>query len=204
MENNGIRVTCRAADSLPIDQILEFQGELKKISKDNLDKLKRSILKHGFTAPLFVWSDAGDYRLLDGHQRLKALLSLRQEGYDLPMLPVVYIEAESEQEAKEKLLYITSQYGEFTENGFAEFVFDTDFSIDDIRLTDGEFDISFYDETTTANNNSNNTEIDVNDFDDIMEFKLKYVSSVYWEIIRKLSSMDGSPEEVIRGLVLDE
>jgi hypothetical protein len=102
------------------------------------------------------------------------------------------------------LLYITSQYGEFTENGFAEFVFDTDFSIDDIRLTDGEFDISFYDETTTANNNSNNTEIDVNDFDDIMEFKLKYVSSVYWEIIRKLSSMDGSPEEVIRGLVLDE
>jgi DNA modification methylase len=43
------------------------------------------------------------------------------------------------------LLYITSQYGEFTENGFAEFVFDTDFSIDDIRLTDGEFDISLYD-----------------------------------------------------------
>ena len=33
-----IRVTCRGADSLPIDAIVEFQGALKTITQDNLDK----------------------------------------------------------------------------------------------------------------------------------------------------------------------
>lgn len=107
-----IRITCRAADALPIDALLEFQGNLKHITKENLDKLKRSILKHGFSAPIFVWKGV-DNRILDGHQRLKALLELRQEGYTIPMLPVAYIEADDEKHAREKLLYITSQYGEF-------------------------------------------------------------------------------------------
>ena len=133
-----IRVTCRGADSLPIDAIVEFQGALKTITQDNLDKLKRSILRHGFTAPFFVWASA-DNHLIDGHQRLKALLALRQEGYDMPLLPVVYIDADSEEHAKEKLLYISSQYGEFTSEGFAEFTENFDLDMSDIRLTDGEF-----------------------------------------------------------------
>ena len=136
--SNDIRVTCRGADSLPIDAIVEFQGALKTITQDNLDKLKRSILRHGFTAPFFVWASA-DNHLLDGHQRLKALLELRQEGHDMPLLPVVYIDADSEEHAKEKLLYITSQYGEFTTKGFAEFTADVDFDMSDIQLASGEF-----------------------------------------------------------------
>lgn len=108
-----INVTCRGADTLPVDRILEFQGKIKQITNANLDRLKRSILKYGFTAPIFVWESGGDYFILDGHQRLKALIALRQEGYDLPLLPVDYIEAETETEAREKLLHITSQYGDF-------------------------------------------------------------------------------------------
>ena len=133
-----IRVTAHAADILPIDALLEFQGNLKTITRANLDKLKRSILKHGFTAPIFVWKGV-DNHILDGHQRLKALIEMRQEGYNIPLLPVVYIDADSEAHAKEKLLYITSQYGDFTTEGFNEFAEGLDFSFDDIRLTDGDF-----------------------------------------------------------------
>lgn len=133
-----IRVTSHGADILPIDALIEFQGDLKTITRANLDKLKRSILKHGFTAPIFVWKGV-DNHILDGHQRMKALIELRQEGYTIPLLPVVYIDADSEKHAKEKLLYITSQYGDFSSDGFSEFVEDMDFSFDDIRLTDGEF-----------------------------------------------------------------
>jgi hypothetical protein len=136
-----IRVTCRAADILPIDSLIEFQGNLKSISKDNLDKLKRSILRHGFTAPIFVWHGV-DYHIIDGHQRLKALCSLREEGYDMPLLPVVYIEADNEAEAKEKLLYITSQYGEFSTNGVYEFMDGLEVDWEDLRLSVGEFTIS--------------------------------------------------------------
>jgi hypothetical protein len=139
-----IRVTCHAADVLPVDSLVEFQGNLKTISRENLDKLKRSILRHGFSAPIFVWRGA-DNHILDGHQRLRALLEFRQEGYNLPLLPVVYIDADSEEHAKEKLLYITSQYGIFDREGLADFTEGLDLSFDGIRLTDGEFYIAPFD-----------------------------------------------------------
>jgi len=141
-EKKVIEVKCKGADTLPIDRILEFQGELKTLSKDNEKKLRNSILKFGFIAPFFVWDDKGEWRLLDGHQRLKTLLKMREEGYDIPLLPVDYIEADSEEDAKRKLLHITSQYGEFSPEGFENFTLELD-GFENIRLTDGEFDISF-------------------------------------------------------------
>ena len=133
-----IQIKCKGADTLPIDRILEFQNDLKTLSKDNEKKLRNSILKFGFIAPFFVWDNHGDWRLLDGHQRLKTLLKMREEGYSIPLLPVDYIEADSEEDAKRKLLHITSQYGEFTVDGFENFTFGLD-GFEDIRLTNDEF-----------------------------------------------------------------
>ena len=142
-----IQIKCKGADTLPIDRILEFQNDLKTLSKDNEKKLRNSILKFGFIAPFFVWDDKGEWRLLDGHQRLKTLLKMREEGYDIPLLPVDYIEADNEEDAKRKLLHITSQYGEFSTDGFENFTFGLD-GFEDIRLTDVEFavDVFFVDE----------------------------------------------------------
>jgi len=133
-----IEIKCKGADTLPIDRILEFQGGLKELSKENEKKLRNSILKFGFIAPLFLWDDHGEWKLLDGHQRIKTLLKMRKEGYDIPLLPVDYIEADSEEDAKRKLLHITSQYGEFTADGFENFTFGLD-GFEDIRLTNDEF-----------------------------------------------------------------
>ena len=138
-----IEIKCKGADTLPIDRILEFQGGLKELSKENEKKLRNSILKFGFIAPLFLWDDHGEWRLLDGHQRLKTLLKMREEGYDIPLLPVDYIEADSEEDAKRKLLHITSQYGEFTLDGFENFTFGLD-GFEDIRLTNDEFEIGMF------------------------------------------------------------
>ena len=138
-----IEIKCKGADTLPIDRILEFQGELKELSKENEKKLRNSILKFGFIAPLFVWDDKGEWKLLDGHQRLKTLLKMREEGYDIPLLPVDYIEADSEEDAKRKLLHISSQYGEFTTDGFENFTFGLD-GFEDIRLVNDEFDIGMF------------------------------------------------------------
>ncbi len=137
---NKIIVKARGNQTLPIDRLMEFQGNLKRLTQKNREKLMASILEKGFIAPIFVWDDAGEYRLLDGHQRLKTLLWMREKGWDIPMLPVDIIEADDEQDAKKKLLAISSQYGEFTTDGYAEFV--NDFEVDDfVRLVDGEFDI---------------------------------------------------------------
>jgi hypothetical protein len=137
---NPIIIKCKAHQLEPIDRLLEFQGNLKRLSEKNREKLIGSICTKGFIAPLFVWDDAGDWKLLDGHQRLKTLIWMREHGWDIPLLPVDIIEAEDEQDAKRKLLAITSQYGEFDIDGYMEF---TDgIEIDDtIRLSDGEFKI---------------------------------------------------------------
>ena len=135
---NKIIVKAHGNQTLPIDRLMEFQGNLKRLTKKNREKLMASILEKGFIAPIFVWDDEGEYRLLDGHQRLKTLLWMREKGWDIPMLPVDIIEAEDEQDAKGKLLAISSQYGEFTTDGYAEFT--NDIEIEPfVRLTDEEW-----------------------------------------------------------------
>jgi len=144
VDNLGeIRITCKGADTVPLDSLIPFQGDLKTLSEPNLAKLKASILKYGFTAPCFIWEHDGVKSPLDGHQRIAALLALRDEGYSIPHIPVDYIEAKDEKEAKEKLLHISSQYGEFTQEGIANFVLDAGLDISelDIRLTNEELTI---------------------------------------------------------------
>ena len=144
VDNLGeIRITCKGADTVPLDSLIPFQGDLKTLSELNLAKLKASILKYGFTAPCFIWEHDGMKSILDAHQRITALKSLRDEGYSIPHIPVDYIDADDEKEAKEKLLHISSQYGEFTQEGIANFVLDAGLDISDldIRLTNDELTI---------------------------------------------------------------
>ncbi|NCB44234.1 MAG: hypothetical protein EOM59_16695 [Clostridia bacterium] len=135
----SIRVTCQGAATLPLDRIEEFQGNLKKLSKKNLEKLKKRIVEDGFNVPFFVWDHNGQYKALDGHQRIKALCSLREEGWDIPLLPVAFIEASDEQDARKKLLAISSQYGEFDASELSDWLDDIGGEVaETLRLVDGE------------------------------------------------------------------
>lgn len=185
-----IQIKCKGADTLPIDRILEFQNDLKTLSKDNEKKLRNSILKFGFIAPFFVWDDKGDWKLLDGHQRLKTLLKMREEGYDIPMLPVDYIETDSEEDAKRKLLHITSQYGEFTVDGFENFTFGLD-GFEDIRLTNEEFVFKTKEEEGVVEDDYEipeeiETDIQVGDVFEIGEHRLMCGDSTDQEMVATL------------------
>lgn len=135
----SIKVTCQGAATLSIDQLVEFQGNLKKLSKKNLEKLKARILEDGFNVPFFVWDHEGTFSLLDGHQRMRALSSLKMDGYEIPALPVAYIEAADIADARKKLLAISSQYGEFDAEELSEWMKSLDDGIaDTLRIVDGE------------------------------------------------------------------
>lgn len=143
MSTKTIQIKCKGASELPLDLILSFQAGLKKLSKKNLDKLKKNILLNGFVAPIFVWDDKGDYKIIDGHGRLAALISLRKERYDIPLIPVDFIHAENEAEAKKILLSVTSQYGEFDLDELNEWVDDVDKELKDLlRFADNEIILS--------------------------------------------------------------
>lgn len=105
-----------------------FQQNLKDLSKENYAKLLASIKKHGFFVPVYVWFDgAGEAWINDGHQRDRVLIGekivFENTGYEVPF---VEITAGSIQEAKEKLLVVSSQYGKITQEGLDEFAFDLD------------------------------------------------------------------------------
>lgn len=138
-----IKIKCQAKDSLPLDVILDFQGKLKSRSKANLLKLIDRIFALGFVAPFFVWDHDGDYYLFDGHGRLEALCAIREAGVEIPgSLPVVYIEAEDEKKAREILLSITSQYGEFDEAVLSDWLEELHDDIaETLRLVDNEIKI---------------------------------------------------------------
>jgi DNA modification methylase len=143
-----IKISCKGADLLPIDSLEDFQGGLKKISKSNLNKLKKRIIRDGINVPLFVWRTDDLCRILDGHQRLKALFSLREDGHELPMIPVAYIDAADEKDARQKLLGITSQFGEFEIEELEEWMSDLDDDIaETVRFTDTEIIIDTMEET---------------------------------------------------------
>lgn len=122
----SISITCKTGELIEIAKLERFQGDLKEITPEAMEKLKASIIKYGFSFPIFVWQT----KILDGHQRLEAAKQLIKDGYMLKggKLPVVQIEANSDQEAAEKLLLINSRYAQMTQAGFDAFV--TDFDID--------------------------------------------------------------------------
>ena len=108
-----IEIKCQGAGTLPLENLTQFQGNLKTITPANLKKLRSRILDTGFVAPIFIWKNEKINYILDGTQRLLALKSLQQKGYHIPDLPVAYIEADNEEDARKKLLSITSTYGDF-------------------------------------------------------------------------------------------
>ena len=105
-------------EKVPVDSLQEFQGDLKDLTSREYSKLKKSLLEFGFITPIFTWGS----KIIDGHQRLHVMIN---EGW-IQDVPILRISAHNEQDAKRKLLVISSQYGRVTQEGFDEFTFDLD------------------------------------------------------------------------------
>ena len=131
-----IKVTVDTGKTLPMNYLEVLQGNLKDLSDENYKKLRASIVKHGFSFPIFVWENPEDAKIyiLDGTQRCTTLSKMKEDGFSVPQLPVVFIEATNLNHAKEKLAAAASQYGKFTEEGVASFFADMDFDIGAIEI----------------------------------------------------------------------
>lgn len=129
-----IQIKCDTKDSLPLNALTELQGELKTLSKENAEKLKKQIRENGFIVPFFVWRDKDVNYILDGHQRKDVLLQMEADGEELPSrFPVVYVQSDNEKDAKKKLLAINSQYGRMTEESLFNFMEEIDFEFEDLK-----------------------------------------------------------------------
>lgn len=132
-----IRIECDTKLYLPLENLNEFQGELKSLSNENYDKLKKQITEQGFSAPIFVWKDAAKYYLLDGHQRKRVCEQLKKEGWKIPDLPCVEIFAKTKLQAKKKLLSYVSTFGKVDKQGLYQYIMDAELGVEDLE----DFDI---------------------------------------------------------------
>lgn len=129
-----VEVKCQGASSVPLNQLEPFQGELKTLSDENYQRLKKDILELGFSEPISIWAGQEKAYILNGHQRLHTLKKMREEGYEVPAdIPVNTVEADSIEQAKRKVLSLTSQFGEMSPQGLFDFVKDTDIKFDDLE-----------------------------------------------------------------------
>jgi hypothetical protein len=71
---------------------------------------------------------------MDGHGRIQALVEMRKRGEDMPLFPVVYVDAKNDEEARQKLLRLNSQYGQMTIDSVLEFADGCDIDFDELQL----------------------------------------------------------------------
>lgn len=121
---------------LDVSELTPFQGQLKRLSEENYNKLRKSLIEQGFRFSLHAWHHAGINYIIDGHQRVHVLQNLAKQAYEIPKLTVNFVKADSYEEAKKLVLYAISQYGEIDKAGFADFTLDLDFDIQDFDLGD--------------------------------------------------------------------
>lgn len=120
---NAIRVTCQGSCLVEVDDIDVIQGDLKTLNEQGYLRLRQSILKHGFFDPFSLWKgEDGRWKILDGTQRKRTLLRMRDEGIKIPALPANVVEAENETDAREKLIAQVSQFGKVTGQGLFDFL----------------------------------------------------------------------------------
>ena len=134
----GKKIIVKNQNNLPTlnyHKLKILQGDLKTLSKENLTKLCNSIKRYGYFVPAFIWRSDNDLYILDATQRYHALEQLEKEGYEIPEIPYIEIEAKDRKDAAEKLLQITSRYGEINPETtfFEDFDIDLDF-INDIEI----------------------------------------------------------------------
>lgn len=119
-----LKISCETKDSVALSELIEFQGDLKVLTDSEAAKLRAEIETTGFAFPIYVWKDPKDKKkkILGGHQRVRVLRLMEKDGYTIPSVPVVYIQAKNEQEAKNRILQDVSQYGEVSKQGLFNFM----------------------------------------------------------------------------------
>jgi hypothetical protein len=138
---SSVNIKCNTGQTLLLSEIHPFEKNPKKRTAKDLENIIEKIIETGFSFPFFVWQSDKNY-CLDGNGRLETLKMLEKRGYEIPELPVVFVEAVNEQEAIEKLLQQNSSYGMITKDGLAEFTEGLELELESLSFADSYLDFS--------------------------------------------------------------
>jgi len=125
-----LRIECTGTKAMTLGDLVRFQGGLKTLPEENYQAFKAQLLKLGFSSPFHLWQAPDQaWKLVDGHQRLTTLTRMAEEGVEMPdAFPAVEVFAADEQQAKQKVLALASQYGKIDGEGLRLFALEAGLS----------------------------------------------------------------------------
>ena len=129
-----MKIKTKGLFEVNLSDLKDFQGEIKYLSAENLQKLCLSLQKNGFCEPFIVWRKAGEktFNILNGHQRKKAIEKLAESGEKIPdKFPAVEIRAKSFSEAKKIVLSLAGTYGRIDRDLLEGYAAENDLDIKD-------------------------------------------------------------------------
>ena len=132
-----IGIACKGYTDMPYTELHDFQGDLKTLTVENYERLKKQIVETGFAFAEHAWLNPEDQKwyIIDGHQRIRTVRQMvEQEGWQCPNIPVVPVEAASIKEAKLRVLQGTSQFGHMEAQGLYEFMSLNEITMDEVKL----------------------------------------------------------------------
>lgn len=150
-----LRVTCDTKLSIPLDELVEVQGELKSFSEESYAKFAELVKKRGIWFPTFVVKEPTEiggkrafrWCVVDGTGRRRMFLRMREEGYEIPPIPAVAIEAGSREEMREAILAASSHFHKITEQGLFDFMLEGNLTIADLDAFDLPMDMERFEES---------------------------------------------------------
>jgi len=188
-----IQIKCKGAAEVPLKKLLAYQGNLKSLDQTNYEKLKNEIADQGFAAPVQVWKDGKDHWIIDGHQRVRTLGMMIENGFELKdNVPITYCYPDDEDQARRMLLSMASTYGKVEGQGLYEYVIEHGISVDELSTRFSFSDLNmpyfldeyFRERESSANDGAGESEKSFNIvynmvFDDI-EQQEKFFEFVSW------------------------
>jgi len=129
----------KSLKTITVKEFLQLQFNTLKDPERDVSKLVKTIIKNGWSFPVFVW--AGHDYVIDGAGRKLAVEQLIKQGHEIKEIPVLEIEAKDLDEAKRKVLEVSSQYGDVTKDSFRLFADGLDLDFDDFNIKGIDKDI---------------------------------------------------------------
>ena len=127
---NQLRVSCDTKLRIPLDELHGIQGNLKSMTPENRVKFRNLILKDGISFSLHVWKQVESiddkavikWWVIDGHGRVDLLREMREDGFTVPAIPCVEIEAADFRDAKTRVLSASSSFQHIEPDELNEFL----------------------------------------------------------------------------------
>lgn len=188
--------------NITVDEFLKLKFNTLKDKNRDVTKLVNSIKKTGFDMPIFIWAD-NDY-VIDGTGRKKAIETLLEQGETIESIPIVEIYAKDLNEAKQKVLQVSSKYGDITNESFIEFADNLDL---DYQVFELDFSDNINNKDSQQKDNSRELNVDeLNKSEHILSFK--FDSEQYFEIINLIANIKNklgleSNEELLLTILKD-